>query len=518
MIDFRKYSIPETKGLLAKKYALTSAIREQTSAPNADYKEAGIIMSHRISRRRLVQSAAVFGIGLPTILPSRILAGPSPNERLSFACIGMGGQMRGYLIPELTKIDQQIVAICDVDKRQRDSAIQVKELANARVYHDYRELLDKETGVDAVIIATPDHWHVPICQAALQAGKHVYCEKPLAHSITECRVLEKLARSHPGLATQTGNQGCSTEGFRRSFEVIQSGLLGTINEVHVWHPSHSWPNGVDRPTSSDSIPEGLDWNFWLGSAPARPYVNEIYHPGKWRGWYDFGGGSMADFCCHGFQLAYRALELDAPARIEATGDDLGHESYPTRCTVTFDFAAKGKRGPVKLFFYSGDKHVPPEHIIKGPVGSTGCLVVGSEGTLSSGLWNTDCNIRLRDASDFQGANQPEVIKIAKTQSRIDTEVLKWDPKRAAKGERPRWSQVNNSHMFEWVLACAGDTKSYSPFEIGARITEVGMLGVLALRMQKPILWDAENCQAVGLPEADAIIDPKPSTRKYLSQS
>ena len=142
--------------------------------------------------------------------------------------------MRGYLIPELTKIDQQIVAICDVDKRQRDSAIQVKELANARVYHDYRELLDKETGVDAVIIATPDHWHVPICQAALQAGKHVYCEKPLAHSITECRVLEKLARSHPGLATQTGNQGCSTEGFRRSFEVIQSGLLGTINEVHVW--------------------------------------------------------------------------------------------------------------------------------------------------------------------------------------------------------------------------------------------------------------------------------------------
>lgn len=163
---------------------------------------------------------------------------------------------------------------------------------------------------------------------------------------------------------------------------------------------------------------------------------------------------MADFCCHGFQLAYRALELDAPTRIEATGDDLGNESYPTRCTVTFDFAAKGKRGPVKLFFYSGDKHVPPEHIIKGPVGSTGCLVVGSEGTLSAGLWNTDCNIRLSDASDFQGANQPEVIKIAKTQSRIDTEVLKWDPKRAAKGERPRWSQVNNSHMFEWVLACA----------------------------------------------------------------
>ncbi len=472
-------------------------------------------MSRKLSRRRFVQSAAVFGIGLPTILPSGILTGQSPNERMSFACIGMGGQMRGYLIPELAKLDQQIVAICDVDKRQRDSAQQIKGLTDARSYHDYRELFDKESGVDAVIIATPDHWHVPICQAALQAGKHVYCEKPLAHSVAECRALEKLATSHPNLATQTGNQGCSTEGFRRSFEVIQSGLLGQVTEVHVWHPAHSWPNGVDRPATSDPIPEGLDWNFWLGSAPARPYNNEIYHLAKWRGWYDFGGGSMADFCCHGFQLAYRALELDAPTRIAATGENLGHESYPTRCTVTFDFAAKGKRGPLKLFFYSGEKHFPPNEITQGPVDSTGCLIVGSEGTLSVGLWNTDCNIRLKGAAEFRGADQPEVAKIPKTQPRIDTEVLKWDPKRAAQGQRPRWSQVNNSHMFEWVLACAGDAKSYSPFEIGARITEVGMLGVLALRMQKPIVWDAAKREAAGLPEADTIIDPKPSTDKYF---
>ena len=211
----------------------------------------------------------------------------------------------------------------------------------------------------------------------------------------------------------------------------------------------------------------------------------------------------------------RALELDAPTRIEATGDDMGHESYPTRCHVTFDFAAKGKRGPVKLYFYSGDKNFPPDHVTQGPVGSTGCLIVGSEGTLSAGLWNTDCNIRLKDDKDFRGADHPEVAQVAKTQPRIDTEVLKWDPRRAAKGERPRWSRVNNSHMFEWVLACAGDAKSYSPFEIGARITEVGMLGVLALRLQKPIVWDAEKRQAIGLAEADAIIDPKPATDVYL---
>lgn len=448
------------------------------------------------------------------ISPAGLLAGQSPNEKLSFACIGMGGQMRGYLVPELNKLDQTVVAICDVDQRQLDSASQVNELKQARSYRDYRDLLDKESGVDAVIIATPDHWHVPICEAALKAGKHVYCEKPLAHSVAECRALEKLALSYPKLATQTGNQGCSTEGFRRSFEVIQSGLLGNITEVHVWHPAHGWPNGVDRPTASDPIPAGLDWNFWLGTAPARPYNNEIYHPGKWRGWYDFGGGSLADFCCHGFQLACRALELAAPTRIDATGETMGHESFPTRCTVIFEFAAKGKRGPVKLIFYSGDHNHPPNEVTQGPVDTTGCLIVGSEGTLSAGLWNTDCNVRLKGAKEYRGADQPEVAKIAKTQPRIDTEVLKWDPARAAKGQRPRWSKVNNSHMFEWVLACAGDAKTYSPFEIGARITEVGMLGILALRMQKPILWDAEHRQATGLPEADAIIDPKPSTDAY----
>ena len=388
-------------------------------------------MPNRVSRRSFVQSASAIGFGLPTILSSRTFA-TSPNQRLSFACIGMGGQMRGYLIPELAKLDQQIVAICDVDQRQLDSVMEMKELKQAKSYHDYRELLDKEKDVDAVIIGTPDHWHVPICQAALASGKHVYCEKPLAHSVAECRILEGLAKSHPELATQTGNQGCSTEGFRRSFEVIQSGLLGQITEVHVWHPAHSWPNGVDRPTKGDPIPNGLDWDFWLGSAPTRPYCHGIYHPGTWRGWYDFGGGSLADFCCHGFQLAYRALELDAPIRIEATGQGLGHETFPTRCHVKFDFAAVGNRGPVTLHFYSGDKHFPPDDITGGPVATTGCLIVGSEGTLSAGLWNTDCNVRLKDAKEFRGADQPEVVNVPITQPRIDTQVLKWDPRRAAR--------------------------------------------------------------------------------------
>ncbi|MCA9172314.1 MAG: hypothetical protein KDB23_31835, partial [Planctomycetales bacterium] len=271
-----------------------------------------------------------------------------------------------------------------------------------------------------------------------------------------------------------------------------AGLLGDVSEVHVWHPAHSWPNGVDRPPGEDPIPAGFDWKSWLGSAPERPYHNEIYHPGKWRGWYDFGGGSLADFCCHGFQLAYRALELGAPTRIAATGDDLGHESFATRCHVTYDFPATKKRGPVQLHFYSGDNNLPPREVTGGNVGTTGCLLVGSEGTLSAGLWNTDCNVRWKGSDHFAGADHPEIAKLERTQPRIDTEVLKWDPRKVAQGQRPRWSKVNNSHMFEWVLACAGDAKSYSPFEVGARITEIGMLGVMALRTQQTIDWDAEQ--------------------------
>jgi hypothetical protein len=222
---------------------------------------------------------------------------------------------------------------------------------------------------------------------------------------------------------------------------------------------------MDRPAGADPIPEGLDWDSWLGSAPKRPYKEGIYHPGTWRGWYDFGGGSLADFCCHGFQLAYRALDLDAPTQVDSEGDALGFESFPSRCKVTFEFAAKGDRGPVKLVFYSGDNYLPPVEVTQGPVGTTGCLIVGRDGMLSAGLWNTDCNVRLRGEKEFRGMDHPAVQQVAKTEPRIDTEVLKWDPRRTAKGQRPRWSQVNNSHMFEWVLACAGDAKTYSPFEI-----------------------------------------------------
>lgn len=471
-------------------------------------------MRHDLSRRRFLEAAtALGGLGVVGMLPRARAA--TKNGRLAIATIGMGDQMMNYLVKELEKVDQDIVAVCDVDRGRLAAAASHDRLSKARAYADYRELLDRETDVDAIVIGTPDHWHVPIAIAALDAGRHVYCEKPLAHSVAECRALEQAARSRPHLATQTGNQGCSTEGFRRSMEVIRSGLLGQITEVHVWHPAHRWPNGVDRPEDSDPVPAGLDWEFWLGAAPPRPYKSGIYHPGQWRGWYDFGGGSLADFCCHGFQLAYRALDLDPPSRVEAEADGLGHETFPTRCTVTYHFAAKGDRGPLRLVFRSGDANLPPAEVTLGQASPTGCVVVGTEGALSAGLWNTDCRVRLGDESEFGGMDRPEVARIPRTEPRINAAGLAWDGKKAAAGERPRWGAVNNSHMFEWVRACAGEGRCYSPFEIGTRMTEAGMIGLLALRLGRPIEWDAAARRATGLPEADRLIDPAPSTTKFF---
>ncbi|MEI6809060.1 MAG: Gfo/Idh/MocA family oxidoreductase, partial [bacterium] len=215
---------------------------------------------------------------------------PAQPRRMNVACIGIGGQMGSDLRAVAIECKQNIVALCDVDEgRMAAMKRDVREVANAREYKDYRKLLESEKNLDAVVIATPDHWHAPICKAAILAGKHVFCEKPLTHAVSEARELRELVRKSK-VVTQTGNQGAASGSFRRSMELIQAGILGNVSEVHIWHPAHGWPSGDDRPAGEDPVPQGLDWDFWLGPAPARPYKNGIYHPAQWRGWYDFGNG------------------------------------------------------------------------------------------------------------------------------------------------------------------------------------------------------------------------------------
>ena len=314
------------------------------------------------TRRSFLKSSGT-AAGSLLLLPSGSLLGQEkkPGGKLNVAFIGMGGQIQGH-VAQILQLGHNVAAMCDVDtaqmagsqKRHGDGA------AKAALYQDYRVLFEKEKSIDAVVIATPDHWHAPICRAAMQAGKHVYCEKPLTHTIAEARQLRELSKASK-VITQTGNQGSASPNLRRSMELIAANFFGPITEIHVWHPEHGWPSGVARPEGSDPVPNNLDWDFWLGTAPVRPFKANTYHPVNWRGWYDFGNGSVGDFCCHGFNMPVRALNLDYPTRIEISGTELGRESFAKACTVRYHFPARGDRGPVKLNFYTGGD-LPPEEV------------------------------------------------------------------------------------------------------------------------------------------------------------
>jgi predicted dehydrogenase len=439
----------------------------------------------KLTRRSFLagaSTAAIATVALPTLVPSSVLGADAPSDKLNVACVGMGQRM-SVLVRNLDARKQNIVAVCDVDTNRTGRK-------NAKAYKDYRKLLENAKAFDAVVVGTPDHWHSRICTAAMQAGKHVFCEKPLTHTVAEARALGALAKESK-VVTQTGNQGSSSTNFRRSIELIQAGVCGQIKEVHIWHPPHGWPSGTDRPAGEDKIPNGFDWDFWVGPSPMRPYKNEIYHPRKWRGWYDFGGGSIADFCCHSFSMPVKALGLEYPERIEVSGKGLGKESFATSCTVKFHFPAKGKRGPVTINFYTGGDMPRQEALagmketFNGP-GRTGALVIGEKGTIRAGLWNNECYLKMKGDTKFLGGFKHPAGK--------DVPL-----------SLPRVSGL----VEEWIDACKGKGKTFSPFEFGAHVTEIGCTGIVALRMQKNIEWDGKTMKVNGAPEAEELINPKP---------
>ena len=435
-------------------------------------------------RRTFLQNTAAAASTL--LLPSGLLRGQT-SRKLNIGFIGMGSQIQGH-VSKILQLGHHVGALCDVDSAQIESSQKRhgEGVAGAAVYRDYRVLLEREKSLDAVVIATPDHWHAPICRAVMQAGKHVYCEKPLTHTIAEARELREMSRTSK-VITQTGNQGSASPNLRRSMELIAAGFFGAISDIHVWHPTHGWPSGEERPASSDPIPSTLDWDFWLGTAPEREYKAGIYHPAKWRGWYDFGNGSLGDFCCHGFNMPMRALNLDYPTRIEITGEGMGKESFASACTVHFHFAARGDRGPVRLHFYTGGD-LPSADVTAalirtfGSLPRTGCLLIGEQGQLQSGLWNSDCYVKLNGDAKFTGAGNHSAAK----QVHISIPRVK--------------GQID-----EWVDAIQGGPKVFSDFDHGGHLTEIGLSGIVALRLQKSIDWDGPNMKVPGMPEADKFI-------------
>jgi len=441
-------------------------------------------------KRRTFLAATV---ALPTILPNTVFGA---NKRLNIAFIGMGGQVQGH-VKNAAQLGHNVVAFCDVDHRQIASS-QTRhqdQTGTVKAYTDYRQLLEKEKTLDAVVVATPDHWHAPICTAAMHAGRHVFCEKPLTHTIAEARALRELARESK-VVTQTGNQGSASSNLRRSIELIQAGLFGQISNVHVWHPAHGWPNGVSRPAGSDAVPQGLNWDFWCGPALVRPYKADIYHPAKWRGWYDFGNGSMGDFCCHSFNMPVRALKLGYPTRVEISKvKKAGLESYAQAVTHTFHFAADGDRAPVNLIYYTGGEDMPPKPLMDQVVGTfgsvprVGAVVEGEHGLLNAGLWNSQCYVKMKGDKRFRGhGNHPEASKVPQRLPRVP------------------------GHFQEWTDAILDNGKTFAPFEIGGQLTEIGLAGIVALKLQRNLDWDGQAMKAKGVPEADALVRKQKRSR------
>ncbi len=434
-----------------------------------------------IHRRRFLRAAGAAAAGAAAavqVVPRSVLGGPGqkpPSEKLNIAGIGVGGQGGGVL-RDMTS--ENIVALCDVDANY--AAHTFKAHPKAQVFTDYRVLFDKRKDIEAVVIATPDHMHAPITLAALRAGKHVYVEKPMAHTIEEARVMTRVAKE-TRLVTQMGNNGHAGEGLRLTREFIQAGAIGPVREVHCWsdRPGKFWTQDLDRPENTPPVPKGLDWDLWLGAAPARPY-HPVYCPRAWRGWFDFGTGAMGDMAVHNMDPAFYALDLDAPVRVEAqTSQPLKKESYPAWQIITYHFAAKGDRPAVKIVWYDGGKMPPrPEGMeADRQLGDNGIYFVGDKGVILCGGW----------------AGAPRLLPESRMQSY----------------ERPPKTIPRSAlgHRGEWVQACKDrrPEDSKAGFAYSGPYVEALLVGNLAVRLGKPIEWDFAAMKATNAPEADPLI-------------
>jgi predicted dehydrogenase len=428
-------------------------------------------MRRRTFLRRVAAAASFY------VVPRHVLGlgETPPSERLNVAGIGVGGQ-GGGLLADRDIGGQNIVALCDADSRV--AAHTFKRFPKAEVFKDYRVLFDKRKDIDAVIVATPDHMHAPITLTALRTGKHVYVEKPMCHSIEEARVMTRVAKE-TGLVTQMGNAGHGGEGIRATREWIQAGAIGAVREVHCWsdRPGTFWRQPVDRPTETPPVPDGLDWNLFLGSAPPRPYHPE-YHPRKWRAWFDFGTGAMGDMAIHNMDPAFFALDLDAPVAAEAQTAPPHPETYPAWEIITYEFPARGNRPPVKVLWYDGGKMPPrPPELDEGiKLSDNGIYFIGEKGVILCGGWS----------------GMPGLFPRALRQN------FQHPPKTI-----PR----SPGHRIEWVQACKArkPEDSKAGFAYSGPYTEALLVGNLAVRLQKRIDWDAAAMKAKNAPEADKLI-------------
>jgi predicted dehydrogenase len=431
----------------------------------------------KLKRRDFIKSAAAT-IGGFHILPSGLLAN-SPNGKVCTAHIGIGGKGNSDLGLIASHPGVQVVGLCDVDKVRGGADKKLEKYSSAKFFHDYREMLD-ELGdkIDAVVISTPDHTHYPATLAAMNAGKHVYTQKPLVHKIAEARHLMELAREKQ-LVTQMGIQIHSSIAYRMAAKYIKDGAIGKISKVYVWS-GKDWGYDGAPYTGEDAIPESLKWDLWLGTAAKRPYLDRKYHPGQWRRILDFGCGTLGDMGVHIFDTPYRALELTAPKWVETTCRKPNNFSHPTKNIVRYGFPETSYTTKELLWTWYDGGYGPPadEPDLKLPEGQNipqeGAMFVGENGRMLlphiAGPWFLPKTI-------FETVQKPELEPI--------------------------------DHYHQWVDGILGAGEPSANFDYSSPLTETVLLGVVGNRFPgKKLEWDRDKMKFTNRPEANKLIKGK----------
>lgn len=436
------------------------------------------------NRRRFLRNTTA-GLSLPLFFPGLSRA-DTPNKKLNHAAVGTDGQGWSDLSNIASHSMVNVTALCDVDTARLAKAAQA--FPDARKYQDWREMLETEGDrIDSVSVAVPDHMHAPISIAAMRRGKHVYCEKPLTHEVFEARQM-RLVAEKAGVVTQMGNQIQSAIEYRSAVILLQEGVIGKIREIHAWSGA-KFPQRP-RPAGSDPVPETLDWDQWLGVAPARPFKADTYHPFNWRGWMDFGGGVIGDFGCHILDTPFKAIGLTAPTSVRATVPDdwagdprLNTEHWPD--WEMFEYEFPGTRyttgDTLKVVWYDGGKQPPlelvpfenPERKLPGG----GSLFIGEGGTLL-----------------LPHVGGPQLVPYSRNKNL----------------SRPKLE--GRSHYHSFVDACLGKENTTSNFGFAGPLTEAVLLGNIANRFPgKRLTWDSGPLRVTNLEDANRLV-----RRKYRS--
>ncbi len=437
-------------------------------------------MTWQVNRRAFLQVSAV---GAAHALLGSSARARDLNGKLRLAAIGTGNKGQDDLLSVAASPRVEVVALCDVDHSHSRFGWAAEKYPRAARYADFRRLLDEEATFDAVTVSTPDHMHAPIAVAAMQLGKHVFCQKPLTHTVNEARRMREVAQQNR-IVTQMGNQCQSSPEYRTAVELVHDGAIGKVREVHSWQSGGmEWLPKNSHPAGADPIPTTLAWDLWLGVAPERPYKSKLYHPFNWRGWQDFGTGQLGDFGCHILDPVFMALELTAPTTIEAEAPAIDDQIWAPKSKVSYEFPGTSRTAgdALPITWYDGVGHKPDREGLGVPDGyelpHAGSVLIGENGTMIIPHWSMP---QLFPEDKFREYKMPDV------------------------------GEVN--HYTSWADACLGDGQTTSHFGYAGPLAEAVLLGVVAIRFPKEQLqWDARRGEFTHHADATARL-----TKEYRS--